>query len=330
MKSCVVCNKAMKQKDSVMVTMCICSELCKTERKKQLPKKISITSAIYWINQGYSEIDAKQKVSELQASRSPRTLVYWMNKGFTEEVAMQKISEFQKKHSDVRLAKYTHEERQLKTPMSPKYWLNKGYSEDKTSKILSERADGSSLAFHIKKYGEQKGKELYEQCCTNRKITNSIDHYITKHGQVVGKLLWEKKYKNRHNSKKATDFFSQLLDKLSDYKVYTAGNDNGEYGVLDKSTNTYYFYDFVIPELKICVEFHGDYWHCNPKKYNEDYFHKQANSFARDLWKKDENKQKCLLTERDIHTIIVWESDNHQEMLTLILEKIYESAKSQN
>lgn len=331
MKPCVVCGEKIKKKDSVMTMVYVCSIECKNKRKATLPKKVSITSWKYWINKGYSEKQAKEKVSTLQSQRSPRTINYWINKGYDKESAQQKLSEYQQKLSLKNIEKYSREERQKRTTFSEKYWINKGYTEEQAKEILRENSNTVSLSAFKKRYGATLGSELYQKLCANRKKEYTLKGYQERHGEKLGKQLWSKKYKNRHNSLKACQFFEKLIECIGpSYKIYTAGNENGEYGVLNRDLNEYYFYDFVIPELKLCVEYHGDYWHCNPKKYHALYEHKQSGLFAKDIWEKDNIKKETIISGRGFSHITVWESDNPEEKINFILEKINEFKKSKD
>lgn len=78
-------------------------------------------------------------------------------------------------------------------------------------------------------------------------------------------------------------------------------------------TNTWriispYELDIYIPEKKIAIEYHGDYWHANPKIYSADYKYPQKKRTAQDIWDQDA-KKKLKCDEMDIKLIIVWESD---------------------
>jgi hypothetical protein len=331
MKPCVVCGKKIKKRDSLMASVYVCSEDCRKKRKASLPKKLSVTSWQYWVNQGLSENDAKAFVSKMQAERSPRSTSYWIKNGFDYTSAVQKVFEYQQKNGLKNLEKYSKQERQERTPFSEKYWLKKGYTTEEASEILSKNADGTSLEYYINKYGSQQGQQLHSELCERRKQDYTLAGYQKKHGQTKGMQLWSKKYKNRHNSKKACNFFDKLSKEIGDrYKIYTAGNENGEYGVLNTKSNEYFFYDFVIPAVKLCVEYHGDYWHCNPKKYNALYKHRQSGATAEDIWKKDEIKLNTIISERAFDVVTVWESDDLQEKIIYIMEKINEFEKSKN
>lgn len=327
--TCIVCNTVMKKKDSVLFTIPVCSIACKEIRKSTLPKKLSCTSFQYWINQGLSEYDAKLKVSLMQKSRSPRSTHYWIKKGFSELDANLKVSEHQSASSLCNL-KNSKEERAKKSAFSPHYWINKGYTYTESKEILSKRSDTASINYFISKYGETDGTRVYNEKCDYRKKNYTLAGFIKRHGVDQGTILWNKKFKCRYNSKKATEFFDKLSILFTGYKIYTAGNENGEYGVLNTTLNKYYYYDFVIPELLLCVEYHGNYWHCNPLLYESTFLHPQSNLPASEIWKNDQIKQEYLLSARGITTIVVWESDDVLKSINKIQEIKNDFTKNKN
>jgi hypothetical protein len=328
-KPCVICGKMIKKKNSVMAIDYVCSENCKIERKNNLPRKLTILSKQYWINKGYTVLDAERKVSFVQRKRSPRCVEYWIDKGYTVMESQKKVSEKQSSFGLMNLSNYTKEERQLRSPFSKKYWINKGHSEQEAIDIIREKSDNTSLAYYISKYGNDEGNIRYTRLCEYRKKRYTLTGFIKVHGEIKGKLLWSKKFKNRHNSKKASNFFTTLTEHIDEkYKIYTAENENGEYGVKDRKNNLYFFYDFVIPELNLCVEYHGNYWHCNPLLYDESYKHKQIGKNASDIWKKDQIKLDCIRQVKGIDVFVVWESDNYDEKIKEILEKINDTQKN--
>lgn len=66
--------------------------------------------------------------------------------------------------------------------------------------------------------------------------------------------------------------------------------------------------DFYFPDLNKAIEFNGDYWHCNPKMFKEDYLHKHKQLLAKEIWDKDNNKkEKC--NEKGIELFTLWNYD---------------------
>jgi G:T-mismatch repair DNA endonuclease (very short patch repair protein) len=61
-------------------------------------------------------------------------------------------------------------------------------------------------------------------------------------------------------------------------------------------------------EPNICVFADGDYWHCNPKFYKSDYFHKGYKFIAEEIWKKDKYVTD-VLTNMGHKVLRFWEYD---------------------
>jgi G:T-mismatch repair DNA endonuclease (very short patch repair protein) len=79
--------------------------------------------------------------------------------------------------------------------------------------------------------------------------------------------------------------------------------------------------DIYVPSLNLIIEYFGDYWHCNPKKYDSNYFNMKKNKFAWELWEYDKKKVE-LIKSYDYNLEIVWESDfNEKTTLQKIIKK---------
>ena len=74
--------------------------------------------------------------------------------------------------------------------------------------------------------------------------------------------------------------------------------------------------DFYIKEFNIIVEFYGDYWHRNPKIYNDD--------ISENIRIKD-NKRIQKLKDNGNEIIIIWETDylnDKNKTLMKVFDKI--------
>lgn len=72
------------------------------------------------------------------------SLKYWTDKGYTEEDAKYQIA--------------------IRRPTNILYWINKGYTEVDASNILKKQsAKGYDIDHYIKKYGEEIGRQKYQQ-----------------------------------------------------------------------------------------------------------------------------------------------------------------------
>lgn len=68
--------------------------------------------------------------------------------------------------------------------------------------------------------------------------------------------------------------------------------------------NKRYSVDFVIG--KYAIECYGDYWHCNPKRYKEDYYNSRIKKTAKEVWDFDSRREEYLKS-KGYHVIIIWE-----------------------
>jgi len=71
------------------------------------------------------------------------------------------------------------------------------------------------------------------------------------------------------------------------------------------------------------LEINGDFWHCNPIKYNESYIHPYIKKTASDIWLKDYNK-KLNAEEYGYKVIYIWEDEikKTKDLSELVLSKL--------
>jgi very-short-patch-repair endonuclease len=83
-------------------------------------------------------------------------------------------------------------------------------------------------------------------------------------------------------------------------------------------------YDLLLLDSNILIEYNGDYWHCNPEKYDKDYFNQKKNMYAHELWKRDADKKK-LAEDNGYVVITIWEKDykkNKGKQINRIIKEI--------
>jgi hypothetical protein len=93
---------------------------------------------------------------------------------------------------------------------------------------------------------------------------------------------------------------------MLDYNLDKCYYKENEFSIYSKKEKRIFFYDFRY-EDKI-IEFHGDFWHANPNKFNPNDIHtilKIKNQFIID---KDVLKKE-LAESRDFKFLTIWESD---------------------
>lgn len=135
------------------------------------------------------------------------------------------------------------------------------------------------------------------ECCTRLFPPHSMDYGVSAASQALFQAL------------------DEILFEGMDTYYHSK---TGEY-VVDR-----YRLDYFVPEINICIEFYGDYWHANPAKFNPtDIPIPQLKKTAQEIWDHDAKRIKSL-NDRGISTIVVWASDLQAGT---IIEKIYEQLK---
>jgi hypothetical protein len=177
------------------------------------------------------------------------------------------------------------------------WWLNKGYSPEEAQQLLKKRQATFTLDKCIQKWGEEEGGRVFHERQT--KWSNKV----------------ETKYRNgdfnrfcKHNWSKTEETFIKELVKvlsLDDDEYYSAINGKQFYRNFKEVGKTL-AYDFVYK--KKIIEFNGDYWHCNPKIYEAEYFNKSLQCTAKEKWEFDKCKN-VLIENYGYDVLTIWEMD---------------------
>ena len=144
-------------------------------------------------------------------------------------------------------------------------------------------SESAKLAIGAANKGRFKGKtwdEIYgKEVADRRRVENSLS--MSKKNEV---LLKEKR----------SSLEEKLLPYLTDYE--------------NNVQISYYNVDFVNQQTKHIIEVYGDYWHCNPIKYADDFMHHHFKMTAVERRKVDEGRVKHL-ESLGYNVTIIWESD---------------------
>ena len=226
--------------------------------------------------------------------KSHQTVEYWIKKGYTEKESEEKVKEVMNMVHEKTWTKRRNNPESYKDVNTTQldYWLKKGYNEEESKEKIKERQCTFTLEKCIQKYGEEIGTNIFNE--RQRKWSEKI----------------EKKYKNGDFSKLSHNMFSlpeyELMNTLTeklDIDAYYGDNQFFRHFTDLKRT---YSYDFRYKN-KI-IEYNGDYWHCNPKFYNSNYFHKHLNMYAKDIWNNDKNKIDRIKKDGYV-VLVVWENE---------------------
>lgn len=119
----------------------------------------------------------------------------------------------------------------------------------------------------------------------------------------------------KKEKKISLEFISKILKRLPKQNTYLYGN--AEFSLQIKAYT--YSYDFYCTETKKIVEFHGDYFHANPKLYSHDDIIKcRGHKYkAGDIWRKNYYKVKNTI-EFGYEIYVVWEDEyKHNKKRTI-------------
>jgi hypothetical protein len=256
----------------------------------------------YWVKRGFSQVEAKQKVKEFK----PSHYEYWMKIGFTKNEAKEKILNHLMNNKNSFIEKYGEEKGTLKwserklndgkynSRRSIHYWIKRGFSQEEAKVKVSESQITFSKEICIKKYGKEKGLKMFSE--RQKKWSDSL---INNGNLKMG------------YSKISQELFYKLLESYNfeDKKNIKFATHNGEYK-LEKENGGYWFYDFTDLKNKKIIEYNGDMFHGNPKKYNKNEsphpFDKTI--LAEDMWKKDAKKNN-VVKENGFDILIIWDSE---------------------
>lgn len=214
----------------------------------------------------------------------------------------------------------------------------KKHGEEEGTRIFKEycikqKDAGCSLSYFQEKYGEIEGKQKYLDVNSQKALT--LENYVRKYGDEEGKERYKNVLGSKYFSKIAMSMFEEILNKLPEYMklmpIYFANETCTEYYMPDHNNSKLYFYDFTIPTIKYCIEFNGDFWHCNPSKYNECDI---VNIFGEDykvseIWEKDKRKIDFIRSQ-GFECDVIWESDyrsNSEKIISECVEKIKQKFK---
>lgn len=112
--------------------------------------------------------------TNITRKRSHLTVEHWINKGFTESEAKEKIFNFQSKMSKRRHINTSYYKD--KNELCIEYWINKGFTIDEAEIILINIKEKYNLTKEnfIKKYGKENGIKKYKECNENLKICENF------------------------------------------------------------------------------------------------------------------------------------------------------------
>lgn len=290
---CPICRKKFKQIS--MAHLRDHHNLSVEEFKSLYPDaKLTCTKLIEDHLVGENNPGSKSKIDEETIrKRSPYCLEFWIVRGKTKE-DYEAFIEKERQKAPFR-----------EKPCTIEYYTKRGYSEEEAKKIISTKTISNGLDFYIKKYGEEEGPKRYEE-------------RIKK---------WSYKlFQGRKTSSVANDFISEILSDSQINEDDFLYGDN-EYRFYSPEDRKIYDFDLLNIVNNRVIEFNGDYWHCNPSIYSNDYYNKVKKKNAQEIWDYDKRKIE-IIKKHGFEVLVIWEYDyvnNHDEILKKAKEFLFEN-----
>lgn len=191
------------------------------------------------------------------------------------------------------------------------------YGEEKyydSLKKYNNRINNTDILYYLKKTNGNyiKALKLFKE----RQTTSTLSKFIKIYGDAIG----EKKYNHSLRkikclqgvSKIEVEFSNLLYEKISNnFKdIYHHKNPYLFYATKEsrnKFNKKVFIPDFYIKDINIIIEFFGDFWHCNPKFFNEN--DRRLNTIAENVWQNDSERILFLKKQYNVDTLIIWEND---------------------
>ena len=142
----------------------------------------------------------------------------------------------------------------------------------------------SNLSGFIQKYGIEEGKKRYKERCKKVGFGSTLEGYIQRLGKEEGTKQYLEKIEKCANFHKR----NKNITSKGELELFHLINDNDTYKL--EFPTPYGIIDIYNEERNVIIEYYGDYWHCNPQFYNDEYYHKILNMTALEKHKYDENR----------------------------------------
>lgn len=264
----------------------------------------------------HSQSNVRQLRNALHSPYDKNTTVnYWASRGWTEDEAREKISEIQQKRA-IEFGKRLKEDPSLKTiPTQLKWYLDKGMTEEEAKKALSERQATFSFEKCLEKYGETEGEKIFKE--RQLKWQKSINDKFS----IDERDKWRKKSLTGSISKASRKLFSPIKEKYED--KYTIFTDSDEYKIIYDKTH-YFAYDFTIKELNLIFEYQSEHIHANSEWPYEklDSWRSAFDNLTASEYFKKYDKKISLAEKQGFKVIQLWSSDSIEKNTEIIEKEI--------
>lgn len=169
---------------------------------------------------------------------------------------------------------------------------------------------GNSFEYFIEKLGQEEGTKKYIQVNMEKQLT--LQNFVRKYGPIDGPKKFDE-LKHKSYSTCSQELFFELDRRLGKFAEKSAFElKNGEASLVIKIDDKP---RVVRPDYLLgnkIIEFYGDLWHANPKKYAPNDVvilpYGLDEIIAKDIQKRDEARKESL-KKSGYQVKVVWEND---------------------
>lgn len=278
-------------------------------RENTQKNRKSVYSREFWLEKINPVTGLHYTIDEADFERNSRRPIrkeYWISKGYCDDES-EKLAVNAKTNNNAKGASKNKGStvRRITSRRCIEYYLARGYSEDESKKLLSESQKFFSKDICIQKYGEEHGIKVWKD--RQDRWQAKLDSKSNDEKSRINRL---KISKGITVSKAEKLILKELLDIVPGVVHQFS---------LFESNKKQYIYD-IMYNNKI-IEYNGDFWHCNPKKYLADFVNPKTKVRAIDKWKSDYDKIEFAQSQ-GYTVLVVWESDFKQNKEQTIKECI--------
>ena len=271
---------------------CVCND-CIKKKYPEYKGKLTCQSAFYvQYAFGVSNEDFQQ-VKRNVCCRTKESFI----KSYGETEGLKRWNEYCRKQAETNTLEYKKE----------KY----GWSEEQFDRYNKSRA--VTLENMVVRHGEAEGHKKWDEYCAKQRYTCSLEYFVKQYGETEGNIKYQDYIQtlsdNYKNLKPVSDISRQCFQELS---KYFTGNDI--FYNEDEYTLGRYHLDYYDKMLNVVIEFNGDYWHMNPKKYSANDVNSVRSLTASEIWEFDKKRQDFIKSNLPgCIFIVVWEADYRQD-----------------
>jgi very-short-patch-repair endonuclease len=275
--------------------------------RKGKKKGVSVYSKEYWLNKinpNTNNLYTAEEADFERNSRRPIRPEYWTKQGYDDNDAATKAAEVKAKNNKEGGKKAANRDTaniRAFNHKTPEYWLLRGYTTQQAEDEIKKSQSVFSKKICIEKYGESAGLSIFND--RQQRWQETLNNKSQEEKNRINKAKLTKGIIISSNERY---LFSEIVKVIPDAEhQFTLYKDN----------KRQYVYD-IRHQNKI-IEYNGDFWHANPKIYNESFINGRNKRSAVEIW--DSDRKKILFAEdAGYEVLVVWEADfkaNKEEII---------------